>query len=296
MRRRNENRQTALDIGMSHDLITEHLGWLRRTTDSAATIRHRRDTLRRVERQLGHPLHEATTEELDTWQAGLTVSKSAVGTYTSHVRAFFLWAYRAGRRSDNPAETLPIPKPKPRKPRPIPEDHLQLALRVARGDVLVWFVLAGWCGLRAGEISRLSDDSVLDTETGLFLRVDGKGGKERIVPVPPPVAPFVLGAMRPGPWFRSPTGRPAWPDYVSRESSALLHSLGLPYTLHQLRHRFGTQHYRLCKDIRQTQELMGHSSPATTALYTLVSSPAIVKSMNRLGKTLPKLAPDTRAA
>lgn len=161
--------------------------------------------------------------------------------------------------------------------------------------MLVWLVLAGWCGLRAGEIARLRDESVIETDEGMYLRIDGKGGKERMVPVAAEAAPIVRAAMRPGAWFRTATGRAASPSYVSREASLFFKSLALPYTLHQARHRFGTQHYRLCRDIRQTQELMGHVSPATTALYTLVS-PAAMKSMKRLGKTLPKLAPDTRAA
>ncbi|TNC19079.1 tyrosine-type recombinase/integrase [Amycolatopsis alkalitolerans] len=249
----------------------------------------------RVARALPIPLNEATVEDLDRWQASLKVSRSSVATYTSHVRAFYRWAHESGRIADNPAANLPIPKLPRRLPRPIPERHLILALQCARGSMLVWLVLAGWCGLRAGEISRLRDESVIETDEGIFLRVDGKGGKERIVPVPEEIAPIVRGSMRPGAWFRTPSGRATPPRYISRETSQYLQSLGLPYVLHQLRHRFGTQHYRLCRDIRQTQELMGHGSPATTALYTLVA-PGAMKSMKRLGKTFPKLAPDTRAA
>jgi Phage integrase family len=45
---------------------------------------------------------------------------------------------------------------------------------------------------------------------------------------------------------------------------------GIGATLHQLRHRFGTQTYARRRDLRMVQELLGHASPATTAVYTLV--------------------------
>lgn len=278
-------------LRMSNDLIAEHLSWLRRVTDREATIRHRHDNLRRLARRVCVPLGEATPEHLDAWQASLTVSRSSIVTYTCHVRAFYRWLHDSGRREDNAAENLPVPKLGKRLPRPIPERHLALAWRCASGDMVVWLALAGWLGLRAGEIARLRDTSVIDEEGGMFLRIDGKGGKERIVPTPPELVPLVRGAMRPGRLFRRPSGQPVTPNEISHEASVYLQSLGLPYVLHQLRHRFGTQHYRLCRDIRQTQELMGHASPATTALYTLVSNAAVVKSMARLGKTLPRRSP-----
>lgn len=278
---------------MGNTLIAEHLNWLRLMTDREETLRHRRDNLRRLERRLPVPLEVATAADLETWQASLTISRSGIATYTSHARAFYRWMQKTGRREDNPAENLVLPRLPRRLPRPIPERHLALAFRCARGEMVVWLALAGWCGLRAGEITRLQDTSVIDDEDGMFLRVDGKGGKERIIPVARELEPLIRGAIRPGHLFRTSRGRPWPPQQLSHEASLYLKSLGLPYVLHQLRHRFGTEHYRLCKDIRQTQEVMGHASPATTALYTLVSRKATVKTIQRLGKTLPRRGPRT---
>lgn len=276
--------------------IEEHLSWLRRLTDRRATLRDRRNMLRRLARKLPVPLLEATEADLDRWQTSLTecaepLCKSSVQTYTSHVRAFYAWAHDRGKRDDNPALSLPLPKIPERKPRPILEADLKLAFRCADPEMRLWLALAGWCGYRAGEIALMRDDSIIDEKDGMLLRVDGKGGKERIVPAPKVMEPMIRGALRRGRLFRTPTGLPASGQYVTKVSSAFFASIGLPYTLHRCRHRFGTEHYRLCKDIRQTQELMGHSSPTTTAKYVALAQRGGARSMDRLGKSLPRVAP-----
>jgi integrase/recombinase XerC len=276
---------------MDELVIEEHLRWLRRITDSHATLRDRRDNLRRLSRNLPVALLDATESDLDRWQSDLGVGKSSLLTYTTHVRAFYAWAHDRGKRDDNPAVALPLPKIPDRKPRPIPEDALKTAFRCADAEMMVWLALAGWVGCRAGEIAKLEDTSVIDEPDGMLLRIDGKGGKERIVPVPSVMVPMIRGVLRKGRLFRTPTGLLANGQYVTRVSSAFFAGIGLPYTLHQLRHRFGTQHYRLCKDIRQTQELMGHSSPSTTAKYVALAHRGGARSMDRLGKSLPRVAP-----
>lgn len=270
------------------DLLARHMSWLRRVTDRQETLNHRRDNLRRVARALPVELIEATADHLDTWQASLTVAVSSVHTYTNHVVAFYRWCQESGHRDDNPAEYLPRPRLPYRLPRPIPERDLRLAFKCATGDMVVWLALAGWCGLRAGEIARLRGEDVISEGGTMLLHVDGKGGKERIVPVPKEVEPLIRRVHKRGRLFLRPSGSPATPDYVSHVASEFLHGIGLPYTLHQLRHRFGTELYRVCKDIRQVQEVMGHASPSTTAGYVAVVGSRTAKSVNRLGRSLPK--------
>jgi len=279
---------------MDDELIDDHLRFLRRSGARKETIKHRRDNLRRLSRALRIPLLEATPADLDRWQDGLTVCLSSIQTYTGHVRAFYRWAHETGRREDNPALQLPMPSIPKRLPHPIPEKDLKLAFRCADPIMQVWLGLAGWCGLRCFEIAGLSDSSLIDDEDGMLLRFEGKGGKERIIPVPEDLRPLIRTVAVRGRWFRTPTGRAANGNYVSATASAFFASIGLPYTLHWCRHRFGTEHYRICKDIRATQELLGHSSPATTALYVQVSQRGVNKGMNQLGKTLP--VPEHRRA
>lgn len=66
---------------------------------------------------------------------------------------------------------------------------------------------------------------------------------------------------------------------VSQAASAYLHESGSASTLHALRHRFGTKIYGVSKDLRVTQELLGHSSPVTTALYAQWSPQAAVDAV-----------------
>jgi integrase/recombinase XerC len=285
---------------MDDELIDEHLNYLRRCGMRPKTLDHRRDNLRRLSRQLDEQgveggLRAATSRELTRWQSDLTVSTSSVQTYTGHTRAFYRWLREARHRDDDAAADLPMPRLPRRKPHPIPEKDLALAFRCADARMQVWLGLAGWCGLRAGEIASLNDTSLIEVDRDedgdptntLLLRVDGKGGKERIVPIPEAMHTMIRGVACRGRWFRTATGLLATGNYVSSTASDFFAGIGMSYTLHWCRHRFGTQHYRLCKDIRATQELLGHSNPATTALYIEVADRTAVTTVNHLGKTLP---------
>jgi len=280
---------------MDVTVIEEHLQFLRRLGARDDTITAREGQLLRLARELPIPLLEATDKDLDRWQTTLTektrrprpLTKSSVHTYTSHTRGFYRWAHKTKRIVVNPAEDLPLPKLQRRFPHPIPEADLRLALQCANQQVTIWLTLAGWCGLRGGEISRLTGDSVIDEPDGMLLRIDGKGGVERIVPVPKVMEPMVRAWVRRGPLFHTPTGLAVDAHFVSKTVSLFFASIGLRYSLHWCRHRFGTQHYNLFKDIRATQELMGHAKTETTALYVQFSHGRAAKSMDRLGKTLP---------
>lgn len=62
---------------------------------------------------------------------------------------------------------------------------------------------------------------------------------------------------------------------MQKRANTYLRSVGVDDTFHSLRHRYGTQVYELSGfDLRLTQELLGHASPATTAIYTKVNARA----------------------
>ena len=137
-------------------------------------------------------------------------------------------------------------------------------------------MLAGWAGLRAKEIALLRRECVLDAAATPVLLVAWdatKGHFERVVPM----SGFVLGEVVPylprSGWVfrRGDGGRgPNRPSRVSHLAADYLHGAGIPATLHQLRHWFGTEVYRLTKDLRLVQELLGHQDPATTAGYAAI--------------------------
>jgi integrase/recombinase XerC len=156
-------------------------------------------------------------------------------------------------------------------PRPIPDDDLVLALEHAEPPVRAFLLLGAYQGLRAGEIGALAREEVLDAICPPMLLVrNGKGRKERLLPLHPAVATeLACGAYpRSGPLFpglRAHDGRAGWE--VSHMVNAHLHALGITSTCHSLRHWFLTGVYRASNDLRLTQEMAGHSSPTTTAAY-----------------------------
>ena len=144
-------------------------------------------------------------------------------------------------------------------------------------------------GLRAAEIALIERTDILRGNGQPALLVHGKGDRERIVPLAPAVQASLDDDSLPmtGRLFRMRNGQPVNAHYVSALCNRHLHKVGIAATLHQLRHRFGTQAYRASgHDIRQVQELLGHASPSTTAIYTLVDPSAAAPTVAAIDRPL----------
>lgn len=135
-------------------------------------------------------------------------------------------------------------------------------------------------GLRISEALSLTSDDVLPGQT--TLRVTGKGGKTRLVPVLP-LAQRAVADYRErcpyhlepdGPLFRGAKGGPLNPAIIQREMARLRSALDLPDTAtpHALRHSFATHLLGRGGDLRTIQELLGHASLSTTQIYTGVDT------------------------
>ena len=257
---------------MQPDPVAAHLSFLSMKGLSASTIRHREQQLTRLREFLGFPLEAATHADLMTWREFLDQANSTIAVYASHVMMFYRWGYATGLIAADPAATLPVPKVPRRLPRPISEDDLAEAVDSASRRVRIWLVLAAWEGLRAKEISGLRGENVkLRAARPIILVASDatKGMRERAVPLSGFAIAELAYAGLPlrGLCFRKADGNPVPPNLVSKLCNQHLHDCGIPATLHQLRHRFGTQVYHVRRDLRATQELLGHSSPSTTAIY-----------------------------
>lgn len=147
---------------------------------------------------------------------------------------------------------------------------------IAKRDAAVLTLLYG-CGLRIGEALSLQQR---DAPTGDSLRIKGKGGKERIVPVLPIVieaiaayqadCPFKLGKT--APLFVGARGKTLDAGVIQRQIRKIRPLLNLPdsATPHALRHSFATHLLAGGGDLRTIQELLGHSSLSATQRYTVV--------------------------
>ena len=123
------------------------------------------------------------------------------------------------------------------------------------------------------------------------LRVTGKGGKQRIVPVLPAVAAAIVDYLRlcpyspgpNGPLFVGARGQRLNPRMVQRAMAKLRGALGLPATAtpHALRHSFATHLLANGGDLRTIQELLGHASLSTTQIYTEVDTASLVEAYSK---------------
>lgn len=212
-----------------------------------------------------HDVATVSAAELEAWLAGLGVSNATRGQYLVRLRQLFRWAVREGLRADDPTDLIDAPRVPVRQPRPIPQRYLQALWIACDTRERAWVALGAFCGLRASEVAAVAVEDV----QGGWLRVTGKGGRVRSVPL----RDEVYGALEAVGW---PASGRFFPRLTGRRVSVLvgqrLREVGCPalYTMHSLRHRFGTSLFAECHDLRVVQQLMGHSSLQTTAVYLQV--------------------------
>lgn len=258
------------DMAGGGPLVDEWLAWLESGSTSPGTVRMRGYLIRAFARDypLATATHEDITEYLGRPQRGPEARKSVLAT----LRSFYRWAVARGYVDRDPtllARSVRVP---PGIPKPVPEAVLARALAKADDETRLMLTLGAYGGLRLSEIAAVHARDV--GETG--LRVIGKGAKVRRVPIHPLLAPQLDFT---GWAFPSPANpeRHVSRDYVSERVEQVL---GGGWTTHALRHRLATQAYRATKDIRAVQQILGHSSPTTTARYVLVDEDALAAAVN----------------
>ena len=201
------------------------------------------------------------------------------------LRSFLRHLEREGLASGAAARAVRGPRRPQSLPKPVPEPAaLSVTTPEVQGCAEAWLDLRNaaalsmlyGCGLRIGEALALRGDAIgPTTET---LRVIGKGGKERMVPLLPAVRDAVLAyrnasphPLTPeGPLFRGAKGGPLRAAVLQRDVARLRAALGLApsATPHALRHAFATHLLARGGDLRAIQELLGHASLSTTQIYT----------------------------
>lgn len=247
------------------ELIDLYEEWGRAGNISEGTRRLKRHYLGKFADEFD--LRDCTTADVSSWLARNPSWKPATRRAArSALTTFFSWAHKHGHRADDPAaDTMPVRVPLP-PPKPVPESLLTDALAKAPERVKLMLLLGAFAGLRRAEIATLHADNI-ELETGT-LRVTGKGSKTRLLPVHPVLLPYLEAAHTKGGWvFPGPSGKPLTPTTVGRLVKPYLGTL----STHSLRHRFATQVHANSHDLRATQELLGHSSLATTQRYLQVT-------------------------
>jgi integrase/recombinase XerC len=251
-------------------LIDEYLEHMRRAYGDTQTVTDRRGILERLDEGLPFGVGQVSTEDLRAWlyrpDAGW--SQNTLATYFRCIKSFYDWASDPDDPwlSSNPARGLERTKTAGAVPRACTDEQLADVLARAQEPYRTWAILAAYNGLRCCEIAGLYREHVTERE---LVVVRGKGGKPRVHDTDVAVWAAVRDLPR-GPLARHrETGERATARYVSaRAGDHFKRVLGIPVTLHRLRHWLGTTVQREYRDIRVTQRLLGHATLASTQVYT----------------------------
>ena len=253
--------------------IDEFVQHLRAGGAAESTVRLRRMHLKRALTWLGMPPWAATTPDLEAYLAAHEWAPETRKSVRSSLRAFYGWGEEAGHIATDPARRLPNVTVPQGKPKPAPTDVLTAALAASPRRTRLMLMLAAYAGLRRAEIATLHSRDIV----GDLLRITGKGGRTRIVPMHPDLIEALDGAT--GWIFPGDDRGHLSPDRVGRIMSVALGGSLSGWTAHTLRHRFATRAYAGDRDILSVQQLLGHSSVATTQRYTQPPDDALRKAV-----------------
>ncbi len=251
---------------------------------------YRRD-LARLRDFLGKPVAHASVEDLERYGAALRaegLSPATIARRFASTRSFFAHLQLMGARAENPAAEVGLPRRVRRLPRTLSQGEVERLIEAARGvdprslrDRALTELLYGG-GLRVSEAVELERGAV-DLE-GRAVRVLGKGGRERVVPIGRAAVtslrrylargrPYLDRRHRPE-LFLNARGGPLTRSGAFLILRRLAAVAGLdPERVHPhlLRHSFATHLLEGGADLRSVQEMLGHADLGTTELYTHVS-------------------------
>ncbi|MCI2400475.1 tyrosine recombinase XerC [Aliiroseovarius subalbicans] len=211
----------------------------------------------------------------------------------SAVKGFYRWLSERDGFDATAVLSTRSPKFTKKLPRPLAEDAARAVIETAglqsttgwvnARDMAVVTLLYG-CGLRISEALSLTG---ADAPLPGVLRISGKGGKERLVPVLPAardaVTAYLAACPHPqapdAPLFRGVRGGALNPRQLQKTVEAARLQLGLPAsaTPHAMRHSFATHLLNAGGDLRAIQELLGHASLSTTQAYTAVDTARLME-------------------
>jgi len=239
----------------------------------------------------GGPVADATVDDLERWVAGMRadgLAGSTISRRVSAVRAYFRHLVLIGARAENPAAALTLPRRGRTLPRALSPAETERLIDAAAGttprslrDRALVELMYG-AGLRVSEATGLEKGSVAIEDR--VVRVFGKGGKERLVPLGRPAAESVRRYLALG---RPHLDRRHRPELFLNARGGALTRAGAFLILrklaeraglepgrvhpHLLRHSFATHLLEGGADLRSVQEMLGHADLGTTERYTHVS-------------------------
>jgi site-specific recombinase XerD len=299
------------------DLLPQWVTWLRARQLRPRGIKTYEKEARYVVMALGGA--RATAADL-TWEclsvhlaelAERDVSAASIGKRIAVIRSFCAWLVKAGHLARNVGLDLDAPRrPKP-MPRALSTDELRALWSLMQTPIEQIAPARRWgwqrnmrilalgllAGMRMAEIAALEWRCV-DLEGGAIQVFHGKGDKDRLIPIAPALYPFLLGVP--------PAERLGHHAVAGRRNGRCLSHKSIPHifdrfvrtalpdvSCHRLRHSFATEALRGGADLRVIQELLGHESLETTAMYLrvdLTQKQAAIAKLPDFGGPIPQSA------
>ncbi|RED51246.1 site-specific tyrosine recombinase XerD [Aestuariispira insulae] len=256
-------------------------------------------------------LEDADNGDLKAYFSDLTdrhAKASTAARRLSCLRQFYRFLYLEGLRADDPTAKLESPRQGRPLPKILSEEEVDALLHAAQRDgtpeglrlnCLLELLYA--TGLRVTELMSLPDRAIRDDQE--YMIVKGKGGKERMVPLPKPArdaisdyrsvrSEFLPKGQKESPYLFCSNAKAG--HLTRQRTGQLLKALALSANLdpdrvspHVLRHAFASHLLNHGANLRVVQKLLGHSDISTTQIYTHVMSEqlkALVENAHPLAK------------
>lgn len=235
-------------------------------------------------RHRGVTLRDASSSDISDYIISVSdyLSKRSQARLLSSFNSFFDYLVSEGERKDNPSSAVDSPKLGKYLPVVLSVEEVRAILKAAPNerDRAILEVLYG-CGLRVSEVCSLKISEVYLKD--MFVKVKGKGSKERLVPMAPSTASAIMDYLSVRPesdagcedvLFLNRFGRALSRVAVFKmvKSVALVAGVDKNLSPHTFRHSFATHLIENGADLRVVQEMLGHESILTTEIYTHVDS------------------------
>ena len=235
-------------------------------------------------RHRGVTLRDASSSDISDYIISVSdyLSKRSQARLLSSLNSFFDYLVSEGERKDNPSSAVDSPKLGKYLPVVLSVEEVRAILKSAPNerDRAILEVLYG-CGLRVSEVCSLKISEVYLKD--MFVKVMGKGSKERLVPMAPSTASAIMDYLSVRPesdagcedvLFLNRFGRALSRVAVFKmvKSVALVAGVDKNLSPHTFRHSFATHLIENGADLRVVQEMLGHESILTTEIYTHVDS------------------------
>ena len=249
------------------NLSRDHIDWMHRQNTKAHNTIVSRE---RVLRSLGNAATATRDDLQDWWEARAHLAPGTRAVDLAHVRAFYKWAAQRDFRTDDPSILLEAPTPDNPLHEKISNEAILRLIDELPADLGRAVMLGAFAGLRISESAALHWDDVDTSDDAIRIR-RSKRGKSRVVEVSPELIRMLAVGGTTGNVLTG-TDEEYAAARIERRLNRAMKRVGVDFTSHDLRHRFGITAYRVNQDLLAVAEMLGHSNINTTKIYAQAAS------------------------